>query len=115
MSENKGQPKPGKFLTDAGGITLREMFTHHRDRLKAAMWPMAVDGSRESSKPLPAGADTDAFVDRLAPRLLHPPFRPPPPPVTEDDRRYRDKALAFALDRLEVAIDLDFCRAALSS
>jgi hypothetical protein len=51
---------------------LGEMFTHHRDRLKAAAWRMAVDGERECGGPPPRRADTDAFIDRLAERLLRP-------------------------------------------
>jgi hypothetical protein len=50
--------------------TLGEMFAHHRDRLKAAAWRMAVDGQHECGGPLPRRADTDAIVDRLAEWLL---------------------------------------------
>jgi hypothetical protein len=50
--------------------TLGEMFTHHRDRLKAAAWRMAVDGQHECGGPLPRRADTDAMIDRLVERLL---------------------------------------------
>ena len=52
--------------------TLGEMFTHHRDRLKTAAWQMAVDGQREGGGPMPRRTDTDAFIDRLADRLLRP-------------------------------------------
>jgi hypothetical protein len=60
-----------------------------------------VNGPRECGGPPPRRADTDAFVDRLAERLLRRPWQPMPPPVTEDDRQYRDDASSFALDRLE--------------
>jgi hypothetical protein len=77
--------------------------------LKEGAWQIAVNGHRECGGPPPRRADTDAFVDRLAERLLRRPWQPMPQPVTEeDDRQYRDDALSFALDRLETALVLDF-------
>jgi hypothetical protein len=48
------------------------------------------------------------ICNRLVARMPWRRFQPPlPPPATDDERRYRDDALTFALDRLETAIDLD--------
>ena len=50
--------------------TLGEMFTRHRDRLKAVAWRIAVAGHRERSGPPPRREDTDTLIDRLAEGVL---------------------------------------------
>lgn len=56
----------------------------------------------------PAAADQFARVaERLRQAAAWRRYQPSPPPTTYAERRERDEALSFCLDRLEIAVDLD--------
>jgi hypothetical protein len=64
---------------------------------------------RPSRTPLDADAAIQfaRIADRLRQARAWRRYQPLPPPTTDDERRERDEALGFCLDRLEIAIDLE--------